>query len=147
MRSGIDLLGVDVDVSRSKSAIADPSYAPIPDLNRPRRSIRRRRRPDYIRDVRRLIEASWLAKVGQRWRWTPVDREYLYQLALRRPAWEIMALWDCYLERPWHECHVTHFCEPGVIDWLLDNPRFKSLAAMYMDRLISKSRRLTREML
>lgn len=135
--NAVDVSGsaVAFDVSESVS-IETPSPNPSsPDLARQGRS-KRRPRPEYIRDVRRLIVASWLAKTGQRWRWTPLDRNYLWRLAMRLPAWEIMALWDCYLERPWREVHITHFCQ--VTDQLRDNRRFKDLMRMYRDRLYCK---------
>lgn len=94
-----------------------------------------------------MIQTSWLAKVGQQWRWTPLDRAYLYHLAMRLPAWQVMALWDCYIKRPWHECRAVHFCQPEILDWLRDDPDFKTLEAIYSKRLLSKSNRRIRGML
>jgi hypothetical protein len=136
--SVVDVLSaVDVDTS-SRSSIEDPSLAPTSESTQPRRYRQRRRRAEFIRDVRRLIVTSWLAKTGQRWRWTPLDREYIYRLALRVPAWEIMALWDCYLDRPFRECKIPHFCQGSVLDRLRDDERAKPLADMYRDRLYYK---------
>lgn len=135
--SDVDVLSaVDVDVS-PKVSIETPSHAPHPDLTRPRRS-RRRPRAEFIRDIRRLINTSWLAKTGQRWRWTPYDRECIYRLAMQVPAWEVMALWDCFLDRPFRECKIPHFCNGSVLDRLRDDERAKPLANMYRDRLYYK---------
>lgn len=130
-------VAVDVDVSREVSK-ETPSNAPqTPDWEGPRRSMRRPR-PEFIRDVRRLITASWLAKTGQKWRWTPLDRFMLWDLSMRKPAWEIMALWDCYIARAWRDCAITHFCDPGVMDALGDHPLRSQLARLYRDRLYCK---------
>lgn len=142
----VDVLrSVDVDVS-GEGFEKTPFRAPRPDLTGPRRRMRRPR-AEFIRDVRRLITVSWLAKTGQRWRWTPIDRDYLYRLTMATSAWDVMAAWDCYLTRPWQGCYITHFCSETVQQQLRDDSRFKSLAVMYRDRLISKSRRVIRQLL
>jgi hypothetical protein len=126
-------VAVAVDVSGEVSRETPVS----PFLTQPRRS-RRRPRAEFIRDVRRLITASWLAKTGQQWRWTLLDREYLYQLTMRSSPWEVMAAWDCYINRPWQACRITHFCCDSIQNEVRRDSRYRDLREMYQDRLECK---------
>lgn len=129
-----DVVSYALDVSSREFPKETPSQAPQTGQRRSRR----RPRAEFIRDIRRLVVTSWLAKTGQQWRWTAYDRECLYQLAMRIPAWEIMALWDCYIDQPWRECTIPHFVQGFVLDRLRDDVRAKTLADLYRKRLYCK---------
>lgn len=133
-----DVVDVGVEsVVDVRMGIENPLACPH-DTARPQRSIGRRPRAEFIRDVRRLIVASWLAKTGQQWRWTAYDRECLYRLTMATSAGEVMAAWDCYLKIPWKQVAIPHFTSETLQTRLRDDPKFKSLAAMYFDRLNCK---------
>ena len=129
----VDTAAVDV---QSRSKIANPSF--LPSLGRQARINTRKRirrpRPEYIRDVRRYITAAWLKHSGQEFNWSPLARENLYRMALTFRAWELMAMWDIYLERP--RVIYSVFYMGKVAAQIVADPRFKAIASKHEERFL-----------
>lgn len=132
-----------VDVSPTVS-IETPDCTPLPEAGQGAHATARKRarrvRPEYIRDVRRHIEQSFKARTDRYFQWTGLYRANLRTMMGVYTAWEIMALWDLYIEAS-RNVYRLYYMEREAV-FLMDDPRFKELSRKHEEFLIHLGRRI-----
>lgn len=88
-------------------------------------------RVEFWRDLLAHIDAAYRQKFKRHYPWNNLVRKNLWNLARAYSSWEVMALWDLYLEsETWWACQ-TGWSVYGMIrdaGRLMDDPQFKQLA-------------------
>lgn len=133
-------LAVDVD---PKVSIETLDCNPLPEAGQGAHATARKRarrvRPEYIRDVRRHMERTFKARTGSDFQWTALYRANLRTMMGVYSAWEIMALWDLYIEAS-RNVYRLYYMEREAV-FLMDDPRFKDLCRKHEEFLIHLGRR------
>lgn len=92
----------------------------------------------YWRDLLGYIDAKYVKKFGRHYPWSNLARKNLWNMARALCAWEVMALWDLYLESDTAWARRNVWSVYGMIrdaGWLMDDPRRKQLARKHEESL------------
>ena len=100
---------------------------------------------EYWHDLLAYIDSAYRKKFGRHYPWNNLARKNLWNLARGYSSWEVMALWDLYLETESHWARRTGWSVYGMIrdvGRLLDDPRLKQLALKHEEHLATQRYRL-----
>jgi hypothetical protein len=115
-----------------------PLHPPSCRGDKRRRQANTRPHVEYWHELLAFIDAGYRKKFGRHYPWNNLARKNIFNLAMALTAWEVMALWDLYLEsRSWWASQ-TGWSVYGMIrdqGRLMDDPRFKQLAAHHEEGL------------
>ncbi len=124
-----------------------PLHPPSGRGDKRRRQAKKKGHVEYWRELLAYVDAAYRKRFGRHYPWNNLARKNLWNLARGYSSWEVMALWDLYLESESWWALKTVWAVYGMIreaQWLMDNPRVKQLAINHEEQLIKRgSGRLT----
>jgi hypothetical protein len=103
-----------------------------------RRQDNPRQRVEYWKELLGYVDAAYVRKFGRHYAWNNLARKNLWNLARAYAAWEVMALWDLYLESECWWARQTGWSVYGMVrdvGRLMDDARLKSLATKHEEYL------------
>ena len=105
-----------------------------PRGRRGRRQANPKRRVEYWHELLAYVDAAYSKKFRQHYPWNNLARKNLWNLARAFTTWEVIALWDLYLEsKSWWSVNTTWSVYGMIRDVgrLMDDPQFKQLAVKH----------------
>jgi hypothetical protein len=102
------------------------------------RQANRKPHVEYWRPLLAYVDSAYVRKLGSHYPWSNLARKNLWNLARLYSAWEVLALWDLYLESGSRWARRTGWSVYGMIrdaGRLMDDSRFKKLAANHEENL------------
>jgi hypothetical protein len=118
-----------------------PLHPPSGRGDKRRRQANHRPHVQYWRELLAYIDATYRKKFGRHYPWNNLARKNLWNMARALTPWEVMALWDLYLEsESWWAVQTTWsvygmICDAGR---LMDNSRLKQVAFVHKENLARK---------
>ena len=96
---------------------------------------------EYWHKLLAYIDAAYRKKFGRHYPWSNLARKNIWNLARGYSAWDVMALWDLYLEGESWWARQTGWSVYGMIrdsGRLMDDSRFKEFANTHEDQLANQ---------
>ncbi len=93
---------------------------------------------EYWHELLAHVDSAYRKKFGRHYPWNNLARKNLWNLARGYSSWEVMALWDLYLQRESCWARRTGCSVYGMIrdvGRLMDDRRFKPLAVKHEESL------------
>ncbi len=93
---------------------------------------------EYWRELLAYIDSAYAKKFGRHYPWSNLVRKNLWNMAQLYSAWEVLALWDLYLNDESAWARRTGWNVYGMIrdsGRLIDQSGFKQLAARHEEEL------------
>ena len=127
-------LGVAVIVESEDT----PLHPPSGRGDKRRRQANQKPRVEYWHELLAHIDAGYRKKFGRHYAWNNLARKNLWNLARGYTAWEVMALWDLYLEsESWWAVKTTWSVYGMIRDVgrLTDDSRFNRFTLTHEESL------------
>jgi hypothetical protein len=115
-----------------------PLHPPSARGDERRRQANRKPHVEYWHELLAYIDATYRKKFGRHYPWNNPTRKNLWNLARGYSSWEVMALWELYMECESWWARQTGWSVYGMIrdvGRLMDNPQLKQLAHEHEDGL------------
>jgi hypothetical protein len=115
-----------------------PLHPPSGRGDKRRRQANEKPHVEYWRELLAYVDAAYRKKFGKHYPWSNLARKNLWNFARGYSSWEVMALWDLYLESESWWARQSGWSVYGMIrdaGRLMDDSRLKKLAANYEDGL------------
>jgi len=111
-----------------------PLHPPSGRGDKRRRQAKQKPHVEYWHELLAYIDAAYRKKFARHYQWNNLARKNLWNLARGYSAWEVMALWDLYLEsESWWAVQTTWSVYGMIRDAsrLMDDSRLKQRALMH----------------